>query len=548
MTKMRNVPNGDGDWAVPGYATVRTLGQGAGGRVVLARHEATGVPVAVKYLSKRLHGDQGFLARFRAEARLLGDLRHPCVVRLYEYVEARRGAAIVMEAVDGVTLREMLRAHGPTGPEAALVLLKGSLLGLAAAHAAGVVHRDYKPANVLVRADGSSTLADFGIAVRAGREAEAAGTPAYMAPEQWDGEPASPAGDVYAAAAVFYECLAGQRPFLADDFIALRLQHLRAPVPVDDVPEPVRDLLRMGMAKDPADRPGIEAFLAELEHAATHAYGARWEERGRRRLAELAALLALLFPFAMTGAVYEVTPALTVLGRLKRHLWKTAVGVAALAMVAGGVTVATAGPDDTKTTVAGSVPSGTLAPGFPSSATSSSSPSPSASPSTATTTPTPSGSPSGSASADPLPSGTTTAPATGGTPTAATPPPGDKPGPAGTTAPVPTTTTPAPPTPGTITIVIGSVRRGPGYRLIADVTVRTTGTGPLTLTADFYRNTPAESYGSQSRRLSGGTEYSVTFEGDFSSHPCRGTWNIAVSSSPQSASGRQTASADAPPC
>lgn len=549
MTEMQGVPNGAGGWAVPGYEAVRTLGQGAGGRVVLARHEATGVPVAVKYLSERLHGDREFLARFRAEARLLGDLRHPCVVRLYEYVEARRGAAIVMEAVDGVTLRELLRAHGATGAEAALVLLKGSLLGLGAAHTAGVVHRDYKPENVLVRADGSSALADFGIAVRAGREAEAAGTPAYMAPEQWDGEPAGPASDVYAAAAVFYECLTGRRPFAADDLLALRLQHLRAPVAMDDVPDPVRDLLSEGMAKDPADRPGIEVFLAALERAATDGYGPGWEERGRRRLAELAALLALLFPFAMTGAVYEVTPALTVLGRLKRHLWKTAVGVAALTVAAGAVTVATARGDDT-TTVAVSVPSGTSVSGSPSpsSSSSSSSSSPSVSPTAVTTSPTPSGSPSGSASTEASPSGTTTAPATGGTPTAATPP-GGEPGPGPTpTTPVPTTTTPAPPTPGTVTISIGSLRRGPGYRLIADVTVRTTGTGPLTLTAEFYRNTPAEPYGSQSRRLSGSTQYSLTFEGDFSSHPCRGTWNVAVSSSPQSVSGRQTASADAPPC
>ncbi|MFD0368119.1 serine/threonine-protein kinase [Streptomyces sp. NPDC127114] len=544
---MTDVTGGDGGWSVPGYAAVKPLGRGAGGRVVLARHEATGVPVAIKYLSERLHGDRDFLARFRAEARLLGDLRHPCVVRLYEYVEARSGAAIVMEAVDGVTLREMLRAHGATGPEAALVLLKGSLLGLGAAHAAGVVHRDYKPENVLVRADGSSALADFGIAVRAGREAEAAGTPAYMAPEQWEGEPAGPASDVYAAAAVFYECLTGRRPFQADELIALRLQHLRAPVAVEDVPEPVRDLLRKGLAKEAADRPGIEAFLADLERAALAGYGAGWEERGRRGLARLAALLALLFPFAVTGAVYEVTPALTVLGRLKRPLWQAAVGVAVLAVAAGGLTVARAGSDDTTTTVATSVPSGRpVESGSPSA--SSSSGSPSASPSASTTSPTPSGSPSGSASAGPSPSGTTPAPATGGTPTAATTAPGGGPGPAPTTRPAPTTTTPAPPTAGTVTISIGSLRRAPGYRLIADVTITTTGTGPVTVTADFYRNTPANSYGSQSRRLSGSTQYSVTFEGDFSGNPCRGTWNVTVRSSPQSANGSQTASADAPPC
>ncbi|WP_426404723.1 serine/threonine-protein kinase [Streptomyces sp. R-07] len=542
-----NVRMTDGGWEVPGYEAVRTLGRGAGGRVVLARHEATGVPVAVKYLSERLHGDRDFLARFRAEARLLGELRHPCVVRLYEYVEARRGAAIVMEAVDGVTLRELLRAHGVTGPEAALVLLKGSLLGLGAAHAAGVVHRDYKPENVLVRADGSSALADFGIAVRAGRDAEAAGTPAYMAPEQWDGEPAGPAGDVYAAAAVFYECLTGRQPFVADDLIALRLQHLRAPVEVADVPEPVRELVRTGLSKDPADRPGIDAFLAGLEDAATHGYGADWEERGRRGLGRLAVLLALLFPFAATGAVYEATPALTVLGRLKGLLGKTLVGAAVLAVVAAGAaTVATAGTgDDTTTTAASSVPSGTPASGAP--APSPSSVAPSASP-------TPSGSPSDSpSSTGPTPSGTPTAPATDGTPTTAAPGPGPTTStPAATTpaptTPAPTATTPEAPTPGTVTIVIGSLRRGAGSTLIADVTVDTTGTGPLTLTADFYANTPSEPYGSQSRRLSGSTRYSLTFEGDFANHPCRGTWNVAVSSSPQSPDGTRTASVDAPPC
>ncbi|MGW2205466.1 serine/threonine-protein kinase [Streptomyces sp. NPDC001774] len=544
MRDVQDAPYGDGGWAVPGYVAVRTLGEGAGGRVVLARHEATRVPVAIKYLSERLHSDQEFLARFRAEARLLGELRHPCVVRLYEYVEARLGAAIVMEAVDGVSLRELLRAHRATGPEAALVLLKGSLLGLGAAHTAGVVHRDYKPENVLVRSDGSSTLADFGIAVRTGRETEAAGTPAYMAPEQWDGEPAGPASDVYAAAAVFFECLTGRRPFRGDDVTALRLQHLRAPVAVDDVPEPVRDLVRRGMAKDPAERPGIDAFLADLERTATDAYGADWEERGRRRVAELTTLLALLFPFATTSAVFEATPALTVLGRLKPHIWKAAVGVAGLAVVAGGVTVVTARTPDTTTTTATSVPSSAFVSGSPSGPSASLAPSPSA------TTPTPTGSPSRTASAGPSPSASPTGSSTGTTPpVTTTPPSGGKPGPGPSTpAPPPTESSPVPPTPGTITIAIASLRRGPNSTLIADVTVRTTGTGTLTLTADFYANTPAEPHGSQSRRLSGGTEYSVTLTGDFSNHPCRGTWNIAVSSSPQSASGRQTASADAPPC
>ncbi|MEV6196193.1 serine/threonine-protein kinase [Streptomyces sp. NPDC051920] len=523
--RMSEDAGGPGPWAVSGYEEVRTLGEGGGGRVVLARHTATGVPVAVKYLGERLRGDREFLARFRAEARLLGELRHPCVVRLYEYVEARGGAAIVMEAVDGVSLRQLLRRHGATGPEAALVLLKGSLLGLGAAHAAGVVHRDYKPENVLVRADGTSALADFGIAVREGRETEAAGTPAYMAPEQWQGKPAGPAGDVYAAAAVFHECLTGRRPFAGDDVAALRLQHLRAPVPLEDVPAPVRGLLRRGLAKDPAQRPGIEAFLADLERSAVEGYGAGWEERGRRRLAELTALLALLFPFTATATLEAPAQALTLLGRVKRSGWKAAVGAAALAFVAGGVTSVAARPHDTSTTVASSVPSGlnspTPSPSSPSASVSASGASP-----TADTAP--SGSPSDGPSASPTPA------------VSAAPPAG---------SPTPTAASPAAPAPGTVTIGVGSWQRGqtPGT-LVAAVTVDTTGTGPVTVTADYYVDTPASPYGNQTRVLSGSTHYAVTFVADFANHPCRGTWKVTLTSSPAAANGPQTASLDAPPC
>src|SRR5664279_1007559 len=147
-----------GDWMVPGYAYVSELGSGASGRVVRATHEETGTPVAIKYLSDAMRSDTSFIAGFRAEAQLLNTFASAYVVRLYEYVEDARGAAIVMELVDGVSLRALLKQEGPTGPEAALTVMKGSLLGLAAAHAAGVVHRDYKPDNVLIAADGSSIL------------------------------------------------------------------------------------------------------------------------------------------------------------------------------------------------------------------------------------------------------------------------------------------------------------------------------------------------------------------------------------------------------
>ncbi|MBT2444043.1 serine/threonine protein kinase, partial [Streptomyces sp. ISL-36] len=284
-------------WVVPGYTEYRELGSGGSGRVVLALHDATGVPVAVKYLAERMRADSAFVRGFRAEARLLGGLDTPHVVGFYEYVEAPRGAAIVMELVDGVALRALLSREGATGPEAALVVLKGSLLGLAAAHRTGVVHRDYKPENVLVAADGSSKLVDFGIATDHGTAPGVAGTPAYMAPEQWRGEPASPAADVYAATATFFECLTGRKPFSGENLAELALRHIEAPVPDADAPEPLRPLIRQGLAKDPAQRPRNAAvFVAELEAVATAAYGPDWEERGRRRLAALAALLPLLLP------------------------------------------------------------------------------------------------------------------------------------------------------------------------------------------------------------------------------------------------------------
>ncbi|WP_405108871.1 serine/threonine protein kinase [Micromonospora sp. NBC_01405] len=288
-------------WRVSGYTEVRELGVGASGRVVLATHDGSGTPVAVKYLAGVLGTDPAFRDSFRAEARLLADIDDQHVSRLYEYVESTAGAAIVMELVNGVSLRQMLRANGPTGPEAALLVLKGSLAGLAAAHARGVVHRDYKPENVLVTAEGESKLADFGIAMPVGRESATmvTGTPRYMAPEQWTGAAASPACDIYAATATFFECLTGHPPYDGRSLLALREQHAYAPVPTDPAPPPVHELLRWGMAKRPAERPQpAHVFLGILEQIATEGYGADWEERGVRELARRAALLAAFFPFS----------------------------------------------------------------------------------------------------------------------------------------------------------------------------------------------------------------------------------------------------------
>src|SRR5580692_7365163 len=296
-------------WVVPGYTEERELGHGASARVVAATHNASGQQVAIKYLAPRLLRDPNFLARFRAEVELLASIDVPHVVRLFDYVEhPGEGAAIVMELVDGVSLHEMITRQGRTTAEAALVVLKGSLLGLAAAHQRGIVHRDYKPENVLVDGDGASKLTDFGIAARAGDRPVPAGTLAYAAPEQMAGASASPAGDVYAATATFYECLTGRPPFTGESTAALLLQHHSEPVPLEPVPVSLRPLVAAGMAKDPGQRPtDANTLVSALKAAASGAYGPDWEDRGRSHLAEAALLLAALWPSGGPPAVEGIT-------------------------------------------------------------------------------------------------------------------------------------------------------------------------------------------------------------------------------------------------
>ncbi|GAA1980259.1 serine/threonine-protein kinase [Catenulispora subtropica] len=301
------------DWQVPGYADVEELGRGGFGRVVLARRLADGAPVAVKYLADRLVGDPGFRAEFQREARTLAGLQSPYTVRLYEYVETGApvtGAAIVMEYVPGASLRRLLVSAGetPMPPEAALGILKGSLLGLGAAHDVGVVHRDYKPENVLVRPEGMSVLADFGIAVRAGDlAAGVVGTPPYMAPEQFTGASPSAAADVYAATAVFFECVTGRRPISVEsrDLDSWARAHRAERVPVEMAPAQVQELIARGLAKDPSRRPAQAlVFAAELERAAVQAYGPDWERIGRQ------VLVGALSGLAATGVLLSLVPGL----------------------------------------------------------------------------------------------------------------------------------------------------------------------------------------------------------------------------------------------
>ncbi|MGV9992863.1 protein kinase domain-containing protein [Streptomyces sp. NPDC003374] len=536
-------------WAVPGYTESLELGSGASGRVVLAVHEETGVPVAVKYLSDALRTRAGFVDGFRTEARLLGGLDSPHVAGLYEYVESPGGAAIVMELVDGVSLRTLLGRRGPLEPEAALVMLKGSLLGLAAAHNVGVVHRDYKPENVLVMPDGTSKLVDFGIAVDAGGGSGVAGTPSYMAPEQWTGAPASPAADVYAATATFFECLTGHRPYSGDNLAELALRHVDAPVPAEEVPERVRSLVLRGLAKSPRQRPAhAREFVAELEAVAGAAYGPGWEERGRRGLAALVALLPLLLPSARSAPRTTTDTARTVLAGRPDPGWARWRPTVPGMLVAGAalllalvLTYGSGRPADTAQPAARAVATTSARPGLTPAAPARPPTAPATSATPAPPDPATSG-PSGTATAHPPASGpadTPSPPVSG--PASATASSGEPTAGGTPTASTPATTTPgAPPAPAVKDVTISSFRRTGPSTATATLTVTTDGTGPVTVSVAWYTSSSKGEPGTpdgeaQSLSRSGATTYTLTVDHGFLGAGCY--WTVRATTVPAAADG-----------
>ncbi|MGH3717351.1 MAG: serine/threonine protein kinase [Pseudonocardiaceae bacterium] len=196
---------------------------------------------------------------------------------------------ITRQSVRGTSLRALLLAQGAVGTEAALVVLKDSLRVLAACHEVGRAHGDIKPQGVILTPAGRVRLVDFGLWTSDGRRLLDRSTPFYLAPEQWSDAAATPAGDVYAAMVTFFECLVGAPPFYADGEAQLRAKHEQSALPLDVLPEPVRELVACGLAKDPRHRPEARSLLAQVGHVAARAVGSGWERRGRR---ELSALLA----------------------------------------------------------------------------------------------------------------------------------------------------------------------------------------------------------------------------------------------------------------
>jgi eukaryotic-like serine/threonine-protein kinase len=348
------------------YELRSLIATGGMGEVWRAQDRVLGREVAAKVLKSEYTGDPVFLTRFRTEARLSAGLTHPNIAVLHDYGEVEpavpggdRLVYLVMELVDGEPLSTVLAREGRLTPERTLGLLGQVAAGLAAAHAAGVVHRDVKPANLLVRPDGTVKITDFGIAWSAAnatvtRTGHVVGTAQYLAPEQVQGQKASPASDVYAWGAVAYECLAGRRPFDGPNPVEVALQRLsEAPLPLPaDVPGPVRALVERTLVTDPAARiaDGTALGAAVADATAGRTPEPADERTATRVLPTVPAQQSVTAPLPVgpvaAAAVAPVVPALDDdadddetddRGRVRRLVVPVLVGLVATALVVTGL-------------------------------------------------------------------------------------------------------------------------------------------------------------------------------------------------------------------
>lgn len=256
------------------YRLVRMVGSGGMGTVWEAEDEILGRPVAVKVLSESLGAEEHAVRRFEREARAAARLSGPHVAAVYDFGRSEGRPYIVMELVRGETLADLFAREGPLPPQEAARIATQVAEALEEAHAAGIVHRDVKPGNVMLTAAGDVKVMDFGIAAAAWAVGVTTsglvlGTPAYLAPEQAKSEKTTPASDVYALGAVLYEMVAGRPPFVADSPVAVALAHVREdPPPLDQVaegvPPNIASAAMAALAKDPAKRPPSAAAFASM--------------------------------------------------------------------------------------------------------------------------------------------------------------------------------------------------------------------------------------------------------------------------------------------
>jgi len=256
------------------YELQSRIAIGGMGEVWQATDLVIGRQVAIKILKDEYLGDPGFLERFRAEARHAALVNHEGIANVFDYGEEDGSAYLVMELVPGEALSTILEREHVLSTDKVLDIVAQTAAALQAAHAAGLVHRDIKPGNLLITPDGRVKITDFGIARIADQvpltaTGQVMGTVQYLSPEQASGHPASPTTDIYSLGIVAYEALAGRRPFTGESQVAIAMAQINETPP--DLPvtvsEPVRNLVYSCIAKNPADRPQSAAHLARAATA-----------------------------------------------------------------------------------------------------------------------------------------------------------------------------------------------------------------------------------------------------------------------------------------
>ena len=276
----------DTDILPPRYRSPKRIALGGMGEVYRATDSVLGRAVAVKLLAERYSRDDAVRGRFTREAlaaaRLSGE---PNIVTVFDVGEHAERPFIVMEYLSGGSLEERIQKDGAQEVGQSLEWLEQAAAALDAAHRHGVVHRDVKPANLMLDRNGTIHVADFGIASAAGTDSltmtgTVLGTAGYLSPEQAQGERATPASDRYALAVVAFELLSGRRPFVSESITAEAVAHVNAPVPsiaeiCEGLPEELDAVFRQALAKDPAERfETASEFVAALRAALAEAAGA----------------------------------------------------------------------------------------------------------------------------------------------------------------------------------------------------------------------------------------------------------------------------------
>jgi serine/threonine-protein kinase len=255
------------------YRGLGLLGQGGMATVELARDTELDRPVAIKRLAEYLAANAEYKQRFLREARLAARLSHPNIVAVFDAGAENGVPFIVMEYVEGETVSELLRRRGRLEPTEAVTLALQACAGLETAHAAGLVHRDIKPQNLLVTADGTLKIADFGIArsvdgTQLTQAGTVLGTAGYLAPEQASGEHVTAAADIYALGAVLYELLTGRPPYEADSLAELFVKQTEGSITAlrdlaPGAPATLENAIMHALARAPEYRPASAAAFAD---------------------------------------------------------------------------------------------------------------------------------------------------------------------------------------------------------------------------------------------------------------------------------------------